>query len=269
MNPPVAGIRLAAALLGLLLAPLALAEPLRLATSAYLAPYIDSDANSGPQLAIVREALGHAGYAIDDTLYTSNKRSVILLRSGQVDGAINVPHGLDGLVYSKPVIHYQNRAISRASDQLGIERVEDLLNYRVVGFQSARQFLGERYRNFMEHHPNYSEVANQQSQVELLLRGRTDVVVMDRNIFHHLKQSLEPALRAVEVTSHPILPETPHYVSFTDPALRDAFNRGLQHLIESGRYNELMAPLQEGHGCSNPARPETTATTRTPLTPCP
>lgn len=255
-----ASINLTAALVGLLFAQFTWAEPLHFAASAYLAPYIDSEQDSGPQLAIVREALAHSGLEMGTTIYTSNKRAALLLRGGQVDGAINVPLGIDGLFYSKPVIHYQNRVISRASDQLDIKRLDDLLDFRVVGFQSARQFLGEAYRDLASRHPNYSEVANQQSQVELLLRGRTDVVVMDRNIFQHLKQSLEPALRAIEVASHPILPETPHYVSFTDSTLRDAFDLGLQHLVDSGRYSELLATLKseqpEQPGIS-PASPET------------
>ena len=66
----------------------------------------------------------------------------------------------------------------------------------------------------------------------MLLLGRIDVAIMDESIFRYYHQKLI-AERQVEpgqeVISYDIFPPTRFKAAFTDPAVRDGFDKAIAH----------------------------------------
>ncbi|EDY87298.1 extracellular solute-binding protein, family 3 [gamma proteobacterium HTCC5015] len=220
------------------------AEDVRLATSLSIAPYINSETQAGPQLSIVRDAFALVGHNVTGVLFTSNERAIKLLRTGAVDAVVNIPEGLGDIHYSTPVLHYQNYAISLSERQLKIEKVSDLKPYSIVAFQRASQFLGEEFGEIAASNEQYLEAANQLSQVGMLFKQRTDVIVIDHRIFNYIRSThFTREMVNQAVSFHPIFPSSPRSTGFTSAVLRDDFDRGLQQLKETGVYATYLEQL--------------------------
>ena len=217
-----------------------LAEELKLAIGHSLAPYVFTETNSGMELDIVKDALAIVGYTAIP-IYVPSARRELLLRGRKVDGALTVSEssGLEDVHYSDPYITYQNVAATLKKNDYRIETVEDLSGKTILGFQTATKYLGASFQKAVEKSPDYRELANQAKQVELLFRERTQVIVLDINIFLYHKQRIKGA--DVPVVIHRIFPETPYKVGFLDAEVRDQFNKGLKELRENGRYVEIVA----------------------------
>ncbi|MCZ4279830.1 transporter substrate-binding domain-containing protein [Kiloniella laminariae] len=206
-------------------------------------PYIDEDNNRGAELDLVREALALEGYRVVPR-FVPNKRRNIEYSSGRYDGALTVSLNdqLDGC-YSDSYLAYQTVAISLRSRKFSIRKIDDLEGKRVVAFQTASVILGPEFTSFARENRKYREVAKRRDLLLLLLRGHADVVVGEINIANWmLKHGDYPDL--VDVTQslrvHRIFHPSVKYAVFTDPALCQAFNRGIETLQRSGDYDETL-----------------------------
>ena len=76
-----------------------------------------------------------------------------------------------------------------------------------------------------------------------LNKGRYDVVLSDRSIYHYFEQLLSRTalFKAKAVDMHSFTEEDPQNYRpvFRDAQVRDDFNAGLQHLKQSGRYQQI------------------------------
>ncbi len=218
------------------------AETYTFAGGLFAPPYVQPETGGGLFIELVREALRCMGHDIGQINYVSNLRALRQLQNRDVDMALHIPARQPGVFHSDPVIYYRNVAISLAENKFHITDVNDLKHYRVVGFQNARDLLGDRYRVAIQDNPDYSEQAKQRHQVIDLYRGGADVVVMDLGIFRYYRDHLEPSLDvSADRRIHPILPPTPRTVAFRDPQLRDVFNRGLREILANGKHAEIVA----------------------------
>jgi len=144
--------------------------------------------------------------------------------------------------YSDSHVTYRNFAITLASRDIRLDRVEDLAGKSVLAFQNARSYLGPAYAAAIAANPHYREEAGQALQPLLLFLGRTDVVIADRNIFTWFAATPEVTTKSdatQAVRFHPIFPPTDYYVAFRTEALRDSFNRGLKRLRDSGEVQRI------------------------------
>jgi polar amino acid transport system substrate-binding protein len=235
--------RCAALLLGCLLAfcPAVQARELLIATSSSIPPYVITDQHRGIVVDILREALAPYGYQVE-FVYAPNRRVERMIEDRQVDGIFNLAAGaMAGVHYSEPLVHYDNVAITLPSFPRHLQQVSDLDGLRLVVFQNAAKFLGDAFGELQARNPGFHEVSNQRSQVQMLFRGRADVIIMEKRIFEYFYQDL---VQNGEIGGpyriHTLFPSAPRHAAFVDPALRDQFNAGLMQLQQAGRIEEII-----------------------------
>lgn len=234
-----------------LLAPLlwsgaAVAEPrptpLKLITSSSIPPYVIIEENRGIVSDMMREALALKNYELKLS-YSTNKRLMAELLAHKVDGAFNFPPGnLQGFYYSDPIVSYQNVAIALSRHNFTINNVDDLADKSIIAFQNSGLFLGQKYQQMSQQNPRHVEVSQQRSQLFMLFMERTDVIVMEINIFLYYLQEIQQ-LTGIKhpFTVYPIFPKAPRHAVFVDAKVRDDFNQGLQQLKDSGQYDAIIS----------------------------
>lgn len=227
-----------------LLAPLPVAAAeVVMAVGRSIPPYVIVDEWRGLEYDIVREALAAEGHTLTPR-FESFARLVKELESGLVDAAMTMrPDSGVKAHYSNSVVTYRNVAITLASRNLTIARIEDLGDKSVLAFQNATIYLGPAFKAMAASNPRYREEARQMVQPMQLFLGRVDVVVADRFIFGWFAS--DPEVRAKADTGqalriHPLFATTDYQVAFRDPALRDSFNRGLRTVRENGTYDRII-----------------------------
>lgn len=218
------------------------AEPLKIGVGISKPPYIIEKTNSGMELDILRRALALAGYDMKPH-YMPLLRIPHGLNGGALDGGMPLKANLPvDAFFSNEVLTYQNYAIALASNDLKIRKISDLGRLRVVAFQNASKFLGEDFSRMVTGNSSYSEVANQELQIKMLLGGRVDVVVSDVRIFLHFKKLVEEKLgNNAQVNLYPLFTPTAYRAAFRDRSVRDAFDEALKKMRANGEYDEIIA----------------------------
>lgn len=207
-------------------------------------PYVIASENRGAELDIVREAMALEGYNIIP-FYVSNKRRNAEFLDGVTDGAITVSsqEELDGF-YSKSYITYQNVAISLAANNLRVNRLTDLKGMRVVAFQTASKVLGQEFAPLITTFEFYQEVAKQREQITRLYAGDVDLVIGDKNILAWFVKNArfrEGLDTSQSIAIHQVFLPGHKYAVFREHELTLAFDRGIEILKESGRYDEILS----------------------------
>jgi polar amino acid transport system substrate-binding protein len=148
-----------------------------------------------------------------------------------------------GAYYSEYFIQYHYAAFSLKSNQFNIKKISDLKNYYCISSQNATKYLGKEFSIIAkESGKKYSEVANQKEQVYKLLRGRTNVIIMDKYIFKFYQNELisEGKInKGIEVEVSELFKPTKYRIAFKDKSIRDDFNKGIEKLKNSGRYDKI------------------------------
>jgi polar amino acid transport system substrate-binding protein len=92
--------------------------------------------------------------------------------------------------------------------------------------------MGSDYAKAVAKCAVYMEMPNQMKQIETLFRRRSQVVVLEKQIFQHFQAQFDPKS---EVRFFEIFPATPYSAVFADKNLRDEFDKTLQaHLASMG-----------------------------------
>lgn len=221
----------------------AAAEELQTAIGLSLPPYIIADENRGMEFDVAKEAMAKAGYTLAPK-YVPFARVRKSLEEKSVDAAltVNPAMNLKGVCLTEPVITYQNVAVTLKDSGIDINSVSDLGGYKMIGFQGAQDILGPDFKAQSEKSPDYSEVPDQEKQVQMLFLGRTQVFVGDINIFKYFRQALADAGKDVgaEVNIHEIFEPTPYSIGFVDEAVCKKVNAALAELRGSGRHAEIL-----------------------------
>lgn len=216
--------------------------PLRVVT-ADGPPHMSAATQTGLDIDIARAALARAGHAVTLNFMPLN-RAFASLQAGKADVMLpyfNQPQ--EGLYLSQPYLHYRPTVFAHANaKEVRVSTLSDLARYRVATFQGARGYFGPAFVAAVEQSPDYSEVQNMGSLVDMLGFKRVQVVVLDYWIFQHYYRDKRHSypLRALEE----VIPAVPAVAVFNDRALRDAFDRGLGMLKETGEYETLLVYYQ-------------------------
>lgn len=236
--------RLLSAILLLHIGPL-VAEPLRVGVSFAIPPYVIKHEGSGIELDLLTEAFAGSGYEIQFE-YLPLERTFRMLESGKLDAIINVKPGMLNHAYlSQPVITFHNRVFTL--DKTQIRSLADLKSLRVSAFQRARQILGEDFAGVVDQNPRYEEVARQEGQVQRLLLGRTDAVILEQRVFHYYLAQLsgsEPysgRYNPNQVRQFELFAPTHYHFAFRQAAQRQWFDRELSRMRKDGRYERIFA----------------------------
>jgi len=214
---------------------------LKAAVGLSLPPYIIQGSDTGVDADIVRQSLKAANFDLK-LVYVPFARVAVSLANKSVDCAfpINEGSGVTGVFYSDSHINYQNVAVALKAKGFKIASPADLKGLRVVAFGDAPNYLGAEFAAMAKGNKNYSEIADQESQVKLLFKERADVLIMDINIFKYFRQNIKDMSVDADVVFFPIFPPTAYKVAFTSRDVCDKFNAGLKAIRASGKYDQIF-----------------------------
>ena len=218
------------------------AKTLKVAVGLSKPPYVISENNSGFELDLVKAIFASMGHQLSFN-YVPYARSYQLLKEQKVDVAMTIsdrsPVGKMAAL-SDPYVTYRNVAISLKENQLNITKATDMVPYAIAGFQKSSTLLGEEYYQASQKAQHYVEIANQAQQVEMLKNKRTDILIMDVNIFNYLSKGFFGRDSMSKVDIHSIFPPSHYRLGFHDDQLRDQFNLGLSQYRTSASYIKLV-----------------------------
>jgi polar amino acid transport system substrate-binding protein len=221
-------------------------KEITLAVGMSIPPYIDSETQSGIELDIISEAFAEEGYGVQ-VRYLGNYGIVNNFNAGLIDSmlvnrsAIISKEDTPPRFSSDTIIYYHNYALSLKTSNHQVNNIKELSNLRVMGFCNATKVLEPEFALNMKSSPLYREVSVQTSQVIALYRDLVDVVIADLRIFNYFQQKIKQTHGEFhEVKIHDVFQPSPRQLVFAHHNDRDSFNRGLQKLKASGRYQAIL-----------------------------
>lgn len=204
-------------------------------------PFIIEKNGVGLQLDLIREAFISVNHKVNFT-HLPLGRSVSGFKRFNADGIATLPANYEhpSIFVSKPYITYQNVAVSLTDDNLSIDKIVDLSGKSVVAFQNAKKFLGDDYNASVSLSTNYREIAAQTQQIEMLFSHRTEVIILDINIFKYFVKSHVGGRYNQSYTIHPIFDERGYAAGFSTEQHRDMFDQGITLIKEQGVYQLVL-----------------------------
>lgn len=206
-------------------------------------PHMIQATDSGLDIDVPRAVLAEMGYRLE-VRYMSLSRAEEELRHGRVDLSAPLFDGDKmGIYSSQPHVMYRPTAFSLVQSALRVNTISDLGDYSLMTFQGAGAYLGEVFTEAAERSPRYAEVHNMNKLTHLLFARRTQLVVIDYNIFYYLARQLDSVSQArllEQLVVHDIFPPVPAVVGFHDSQLRDQFDLALQRVKDDGSYQEIL-----------------------------
>ena len=201
-------------------------------------PYISEEQTHGYELELV-DSIFAALNIKPKYVFVPFGRTGKLLSDTEIDGLITMNINLVEQVgfLTESYITYQNVAISLSKNKLALDSVSKLANYSLATFQSAHKVLGEDFAIASAKSPLYTQVANQERQIELLFKERVDVIILDVNIFNYLQQKSEYAKEGF--TIHPLFNSNPYRLALKSEELTKAFNQSWRAFRQTDAYKAL------------------------------
>lgn len=176
--------------------------------------------------------------------FLPNRRLVKEFRNHAFDAAFAVPKPYNAfpIYYSNKVIDFQNIVVTLKSQRLTINHIEDLANKRIAAFQNATEFLGYEFNQTIADNPFYTEFNEQRDQITLLMKNRTDAIILEKRTFKHFYKQLNTTGALLDTfTVHPILAKSPRYMAFHSTKMRKQFNDALATIKTTQQYHEIMS----------------------------
>lgn len=223
--------------------PLAVsADEVVMAFGEKIPPFCFPESDSGIELEVIGEALAFKGHRLSPRYYPL-ARVPLEFKMAHVDAAMtDLGLGAQGGYFGDPAVLYDNVFVTLTQRALKIRTPADLDGLVVVAFPGALK----RYPQWLtavDKAGRYFEQNNQELQVSGLNKGRFDVVLSDKNIFHYFELQLtrNNLFRAKAVDMQPFTKVDPNDYRpvFRSQRIRDDFNAGLAHLKASGRYQAI------------------------------
>ncbi len=153
------------------------------------------------------------------------------------DIAVTVKEKKDSFFYSNDFISLNNIVISRTKDKLQINSMKDLEAKNIIAFQGAVKYLNISLNKLKI--KTYKEEKDQEKQVRDFLAKKSDLIILDINIFKWYLQKLSKQDLS-NFIFHDIFPNKNTFkVAFRNKNLRNIFNKNLKKIIDSGKYKEI------------------------------
>jgi polar amino acid transport system substrate-binding protein len=186
-------------------------------------PFVYEGEGRGIEMELVAAVIKKMGYQLE-WRHLPPKRIKHQVAQGEINlGIRSRAQAGDKFYYSKPYIHFQNVAIT-IDPKIMIGSISELSKFSVVAFQNARDVLGSDYAKAVAKCAVYMEMPNQIKQIETLFRRRSQVIILERQIFNYFREQLDPKS---EVKFFEIFPITSYSAVFSDKNLRDEFDKAL------------------------------------------
>ena len=208
-------------------------------------PYsIDKSYLKGIEYDLINEILKKSRISIKNiTNLSYDKLQNALSNDTSLDIAVTVKEKDDGYYYSDDFINFENIAVSRVKDNITLNTISDLKNKNIIAFKEAYKYLGEKYFslfNLETRTKSYKEYEYQAKQVKDFLDKKTDVIIIDKNIFlWHLKRLSDDSINKYKIEA--IFPNKNAYkVAFKDEYIKNIFNKNLKILKDNGELKDIF-----------------------------
>lgn len=156
-----------------------------------------------------------------------------LLQHQQIDVATRQSgEPVEELLYSPVYLEVHNLVFARKAFTAEILQIQDLRFYQLVAFQNASQVLGQDFMLATQQAKAYQEIFDHLQAIQLLMKGRTELVIMNRKTFYRRLAELNHS--ANEVKSFDILPKVHYRLAVTNQKLHDQVSKKLQNYLEQG-----------------------------------
>ena len=220
------------------------APTLRIAVGVYRPPYVMPDQKSGLEIELLQRIFARIGQAVE-LVPLPNSRSVNALTHRQIDGVgvYTGPASAD-LYQSDVLVEFQNVALARAALKPQPDSLPALKGQRIVAFQDACRVLGVGFKKICQDSLRYQEVPDQKTHLRMLWNDRVDIVVGELRTLDFFQRQAEVQAQAGEsaaqLVAYQVFAPSRYRSAFTDPALRDEFNRALRAMKADGSYQALL-----------------------------
>tara|TARA_R110000744_G_scaffold56547_3_gene119245 strand:- start:1610 stop:2338 length:729 start_codon:yes stop_codon:yes gene_type:complete len=204
-------------------------------------PYVIEESQTGFELELIQQLLTMIGKE-PEFIFIPYGRSEKMLALPDIDAVLTVNEDIfpNSQYLSKSYISYENVAISMKKNAISLNNVAELADYSIAAFQLAHKALGAEFSKAVTNSSIYIQVANQEKQVELLLLGRVDIVVMDTKIFLHFLNKLSKTVKKSDIQIHHIFPLSPYQVAFKNSEDVEVFNSALKTFKASNKYQKIV-----------------------------
>lgn len=218
-------------------------KALKIAVAVYRPPYIFEKKNQGLDFDIASVVLEKKGYR-SEFLHSPNQRALKEIEEGKVDGVIGVlPSKSKEVCYTKPLLYYDNVAISKSKSNIKIGKISDLKDHKILTFSKADEYLGEEFKQLVKSLKYDSDIANQRDQSRLFWSDKVPVIVTDLRIFRHYQKELAKDMKTdEEIVVHRIFPmdSNQRVAGFRDPQVCKDFDQALKEIKADGTYQKIL-----------------------------
>lgn len=161
-----------------------------------------------------------------------------LLQQGQIDVATRQSgQPAPALFYSSVYLRVHNLVFARNDFAGNIQSISDLQFYPLVGFQNASHVLGQEFAKVSRQAPSYREVFDHIQAVQLLLKGRTELLVLNKKTFYRRLAELQQP--ASLVRSFDVLPQVEYQLAFSRASLKDKAEPLLLKYLQQGAIENI------------------------------
>ena len=209
-------------------------------------PYLTSKAPPyGSASQVVSEAFKLVGIEVQYGFFPA-KRALEYAQKGDWDGSIawiKTAERESIFYYSEqPVLKPKRVIFHLKTTPFGWEKIKDLEEWRIgttIGYSYGEEFDNN---NWLNRYP----VARDELSIKKLIKGRIDIVPMEKEVAKTLMKSILTPEEMELVTYHPReISHSDYYLIISKSNKQGArlirkFNKGLQLLRESGRYSLIM-----------------------------
>lgn len=235
MVQPLLSAILGLALMLLASMPLALQSKELLLLTDDAPPHMIKANNSGIDLDIVSQVLARMGYQVN-VFYTPLSRAERSVKHNLADVTVPTFFQQDSTDFylSEPIVYYRPTVFSLTGNNTNSSEFSQLRDKRIMTFQGAKGYFGANFTNTVANN-DYREMHDMSVLPELLLKDRTDLVVLDYYVFYYFaKQRIENFVPSV-FKSVPLMMKVPAYAGFHSKQIRDEFNLELAKYLAEGK----------------------------------
>ena len=147
------------------------------------------------------------------------------------------------LWYTEPYLEFHNQVFALKTFSGNLPDLAALSQYKIISFQNANVALGPHFAAVANKAPGYQEVFDHTQAVQMLLKGRTQLLVLDSNTFY--RRLAELGASPAQVQSFDILPKVQYRIGLRDKALQQKVGQLLQQWQQSGQLKQLRQDARQ------------------------
>lgn len=161
-----------------------------------------------------------------------------LLQQQQIDVATRqAGQSVATLFYSSVYLEVHNLVFARKDSTADIRQITDLRHYPLVAFQNASHVLGNDFAAATRLAPSYQEVFDHLQAVQLLVKGRTELLVLNKLTFYRRLAQLNVPEDTIK--SFDLLPKVNYRLAFSQQQLQQQVEQRLLSYLLQGTIKTI------------------------------